>query len=272
MFGLGSGTEASTGDDDDEWGEDPDADVVGIINPSRLAQAMGMARQHSNAGASALGANTLPPAVADGSRPELSRDGCRILGSLKLKKAAGNFHIVPRAFSARGSTSFFRGMPVDDLLLYNASHVVHELTFGPAFRGQGSPLRGVVRAHEEGPAQFQYYVTVVPTVLSGSKSTMAAWIGSWIGLGNSEALGLRSAQYSATEFTAATDPTSVMMTPPGVVFRFDFSPVMVRRKERARSLAQLLTSVCAILGGVFAVSGMLDGAFHRASRFFKKAD
>lgn len=265
MLGFGGRTVGS-GDSDDEYGDDPDADVAGIVNPSRLAQAMNIARKHSSeqgSGSAGQGSN---------GRPELSRDGCRVQGGLRLKKAAGNFHVVPRPFSARGSTGFFRGMPVDELLLYNASHVVHDLAFGPAFRGQESPLRGVVRAHEEGPAQFQYYVTVVPTLVSGARASLAAWVGSWIGLGGSEALALRSAQYSATEFTAATDPTSVMMTPPGVIFRFDFSPVMVMRKERSRTIAQLLTSVCAILGGVFAVSGMLDGAIHRAGRLFKKAD
>ena len=52
--------------------------------------------------------------------------------------------------------------------------------------------------------------------------------------------------------------------------RYDFSPIMVRLIETRRSFLYFLTSVCAILGGVFALSGIIDTIFHRAAEATKK--
>jgi Endoplasmic reticulum vesicle transporter len=51
--------------------------------------------------------------------------------------------------------------------------------------------------------------------------------------------------------------------------RYDFSPIMVRLVETRQSFLYFLTSVCAILGGVFALSGIVDTVFHRAAEAAK---
>ncbi len=44
----------------------------------------------------------------------------------------------------------------------------------------------------------------------------------------------------------------------GVFFMYDLSPIMVKFTEKQRSFAHFLTSVCAIVGGVFTVAGIID--------------
>jgi hypothetical protein len=49
-----------------------------------------------------------------------------------------------------------------------------------------------------------------------------------------------------------------------VFFNYELSPIRVRIEERRRSLGHLLTNMCAIIGGVFTVMGMVAAVVHRA--------
>lgn len=56
----------------------------------------------------------------------------------------------------------------------------------------------------------------------------------------------------------------------GVFFMYDLSPMMVQLTESRRSLAHFLTGVCAIVGGVFTVAGMLDSMLYHSQKALKK--
>ena len=47
--------------------------------------------------------------------------------------------------------------------------------------------------------------------------------------------------------------------------------MQVRLKETRRTFLQFLTSVCAILGGVFALSGVVNNVMYRSSVLFAAA-
>lgn len=47
--------------------------------------------------------------------------------------------------------------------------------------------------------------------------------------------------------------------------RYDFSPIMVRMVETRDSFLTFLVSVCAILGGVFTLAGLLDQVAYRTT-------
>ena len=51
---------------------------------------------------------------------------------------------------------------------------------------------------------------------------------------------------------------------------YDLSPMLVQMTEHRRSLTHFLTGVCAIVGGVFTVAGMLDGMLYHSTRALKK--
>lgn len=56
----------------------------------------------------------------------------------------------------------------------------------------------------------------------------------------------------------------------GVFFFYDLSPIKVRFREERRSLMAFLTSACAIVGGVFTVSGIVDATIWAGQRAVRK--
>lgn len=73
-----------------------------------------------------------------------------------------------------------------------------------------------------------------------------------------------SQQFSVSDFMQKADPEAGTQIHPGVWFKVDFSAIMVRLVQTRRGFLQFLTSLCAILGGVFALSGIVDQIFYRA--------
>ncbi len=59
-------------------------------------------------------------------------------------------------------------------------------------------------------------------------------------------------------------------TLPGAFFFYDLSPIKVQIREQASSFLHFLTSVCAIVGGVFTVSGIVDGLVYGTERLIRK--
>jgi endoplasmic reticulum-Golgi intermediate compartment protein 3 len=53
------------------------------------------------------------------------------------------------------------------------------------------------------------------------------------------------------------------MPQPGLWVRYDFSPIMVRLVEARHGALSFAVSLCAILGGVFALSGIVDQLLYR---------
>ena len=60
---------------------------------------------------------------------------------------------------------------------------------------------------------------------------------------------------------------------PSAVFSYDISPMQVVVKEERMSFASFLTQICAIIGGVFTVTGLIDGfIFHGGNTLRKKME
>ena len=57
---------------------------------------------------------------------------------------------------------------------------------------------------------------------------------------------------------------------PGVFFSYELSPVMVKYSRKEKSLGHFLTGLCAIIGGVFTVAGILDKLIYNSSRLIEK--
>jgi len=53
---------------------------------------------------------------------------------------------------------------------------------------------------------------------------------------------------------------------PGVFLVYEFTPFMVQKIEKQEPLSHFLTSVCAIIGGVFTVAGMADAALYKSQQ------
>eukprot|EP01028_Stygiella_incarcerata_P008076 TRINITY_DN341_c0_g1_i2.p1 TRINITY_DN341_c0_g1~~TRINITY_DN341_c0_g1_i2.p1 ORF type:complete len:390 (+),score=75.64 TRINITY_DN341_c0_g1_i2:129-1298(+) len=176
-------------------------------------------------------------------QPQLN-EGCNLRGKLSVNKVGGNFHFtIGRAYQ---NPSFGRILP-EDLQEFNMTHVIHDLTFGVRYPGLVNPLDGVQRSIEEGVGQFQYFIKVVPTNYGDSLRMTE----------------INTNQFSVTEHVRRA-PKAVPEFSPGVFFIYDFSPIRVRITRQSRSFAQFLTSVCAIVGGVYTVAGLLDSFLYHS--------
>lgn len=100
-----------------------------------------------------------------------------------------------------------------------------------------------------GGGVFQYFLKVVPT-------TYATLGGSVIATN----------QYSVTEHFREPAGGAAAGQLPGLFFFYDLSPIKVKFAEERRSLASFLTSACAIVGGVFTVSGIVEGLLYSGRR------
>mmetsp|Transcript_21865 Transcript_21865/g.72429 ORF Transcript_21865/g.72429 Transcript_21865/m.72429 type:complete len:407 (-) Transcript_21865:1016-2236(-) len=175
-------------------------------------------------------------------------EGCNLFGFLEVNKVAGNVHLAPgKAFQSAQGQLVHEFKPFDSHG-YNISHVIHSLSFGVHYPGRQSPLDESTMILHNGSGVFQYYLKVVPTtyVFASGRN-------------------LTSCQYSVTEqFKSAHDPRNGFVLP-GVFFIYDISPIMVTFREERPAFSYFLTSLCAIVGGVFTVAGIVDSCIYSAS-------
>lgn len=178
-----------------------------------------------------------------------SGEGCRIAGSLLVNKVAGNFHVALGTSHSQGMRHVHHFM-ISDIPHYNSSHTINHLSFGIEYPGQKRPLDGVTKIlQNEGGGVFQYFIKIIPTVYYN-----------W-----------RGAQMHTNAFSVTDQFKPIakmrrgqMFVPqlPGVFFVYDLSQFMVEVRDSSPTFAQFLVNVCAIIGGVFTVTGIIDRVVH----------
>ncbi|KAJ6811829.1 endoplasmic reticulum-Golgi intermediate compartment protein 3-like [Iris pallida] len=99
---------------------------------------------------------------------------------------------------------------------------------------------------------YEYFLKVVPTVYTDIQ-------------GNT----IQSNQYSVTEHFRS-DAMGRIQSLPGVFFFYDLSPIKVTFTDKHVPFLHFLTNVCAIIGGLFTVSGILDSFIYHGQRAIKK--
>ena len=184
--------------------------------------------------------------------------GCQVAGTVDVRQVAGAMYFSLKKLlepAANGITI----LNLNALNTFNASHRINSLSFGPAFPGQSSQLAGSTAVVSLASAQWQYHIKIVPTM--------------YIPLGTDSAQGIESEEYSATQFLHSLgDGSTQNLMQPGVFFKYDFSPIMVWKQQTKKSFMQFITSLCAIVGGVFAVSGIVNAMLHKSVDAIRKLD
>ncbi|KAJ0975406.1 hypothetical protein J5N97_017371 [Dioscorea zingiberensis] len=179
-------------------------------------------------------------------------EGCNINGFLEVSKVAGNFHFSP------GKSFHQSNINAHELLAvqtgnYNISHKINKLSFGKEFPGILNPLDSAQWTQKTSSGIYQYFIKVVPTIyidIRGQK--------------------IHSNQFSVTEhFQDENDHSKALH---GVFFFYDFSPIKVIFTEENKSILHFLTHICAIVGGIFTISGIIDAFVYHGNRAIKKVD
>ncbi|CAL9013465.1 unnamed protein product [Prunus brigantina] len=166
-------------------------------------------------------------------------EGCQVFGVLDVQRVAGNFHI-----SVHGLNIFVAQMIFEGSKNVNVSHIIHDLSFGPKYPGIHNPLDGTERILHDTSGTFKYYIKVVPTEYRYISKEV-----------------LPTNQFSVTEYFSPMKQFD--RTWPAVYFLYDLSPITVTIKEERRSFLHFITRLCAVLGGTFALTGMLDRWMYR---------
>jgi hypothetical protein len=73
------------------------------------------------------------------------------------------------------------------------------------------------------------------------------------------------------EFSASSNQYNATRSEPAAMFTFDISPLVILVVKDNMPLYRFLTSLCAVVGGVFTVIGLVDsGIFHAMNSIKKK--
>uniref|UniRef100_K3W884 Endoplasmic reticulum vesicle transporter C-terminal domain-containing protein n=1 Tax=Globisporangium ultimum (strain ATCC 200006 / CBS 805.95 / DAOM BR144) TaxID=431595 RepID=K3W884_GLOUD len=168
------------------------------------------------------------------------KEGCRIKGSLLVSKVAGKIYFAPSKYFRNGYLSA-RDLVDATFKVFDTSHKIESLSFGESFPDMKNPLDKRYKIlNDDTRGSYQYFLKVVPTEYSFLSQ-----------------LRIVTNQFSATEHFHELTPTSEKGLPM-VSFSYSFSPIMFRIEEYRKGLLQFLTSVCAIVGGVFTIMGIMD--------------
>ncbi|XP_076918511.1 protein disulfide isomerase-like 5-4 [Bidens hawaiensis] len=187
-------------------------------------------------------------------RPAPHEAGCRIEGFVRVKKVPGNLVISAHS----GAHSF-------DSTLMNMSHVITDFSFGkkitprvmsdikrilPYIGASHAKLNGksyLTDPDDHANVTVEHYIQLVKTEVMRSTHQLIE-------------------DYEFTAHSSLTHALSV----PVVKFHYEPSPMQVLITENPKSFSHFITNLCAIIGGVFTVAGILDSILHNTMRLVKK--
>jgi hypothetical protein len=215
--------------------------------------------------------------------------GCTVSGKFAVPKVAGNFHIAlgKNLDAAKGHSSETNDQPryqfgLQQLTHYNTSHVINHLSFGKEYDGLVKPTSGsfydVHKVHasarytldgkgqilgpEVSTCRYEYYIKVVPTSFTRVDGQSTS-----------------SHSFSATQHKTEVQMQNMLMgifgmklPHPGVFFKYDFSPIMISYVEERNSFWSFLTSLSAIIGGLFTCMGLCTRCLYAGGDIIAKID
>lgn len=146
-----------------------------------------------------------------------------------------------------------------ELDTFNCSHRINELRFGDSYPGVHNPLDNVEKMIPINSKRFMYFLKVVPTEYHYVNTTV-----------------LHTNQFSYTEHEIAVNTHARTFWQPGVYFKYEIEPYVVRHREVPKRFLTFVTSLCALIGGAFVVGGFVSAALtalftETHSSLFKRA-
>lgn len=142
---------------------------------------------------------------------------------------------------------------MEDLANYNPSHIIEQLQFGPLIPNMNNTLEHISEMVDS-PSHMLYNVKIVPTLYKDLYGNRVS-----------------TYQYSYTHHyhKLAKDERNEVLKP-GIHFKYDFSPIRLEIEEYRYTIIEFITSVCAILGGLYTVFSIFDSFFYQSKEFIMK--
>uniref|UniRef100_UPI00398E8009 endoplasmic reticulum-Golgi intermediate compartment protein 2-like isoform X3 n=1 Tax=Pristiophorus japonicus TaxID=55135 RepID=UPI00398E8009 len=165
-------------------------------------------------------------------------NACRIHGSMKVNKVAGNFHILAGK-SYHLPFGHAHVLAAKNHEVYNFSHRIDHFSFGVPSPGLIHPLDGSEKITESNLCMFQYFLIVVPTEINTYKFS------------------INTHQYSVTEKEKKLQGMKKKHEIPGILLKYDISSLKILISEEGMPTSQFLIRLCGIIGGIFSAAGLL---------------
>uniref|UniRef100_A0A2K5QHS6 Endoplasmic reticulum-Golgi intermediate compartment protein n=1 Tax=Cebus imitator TaxID=2715852 RepID=A0A2K5QHS6_CEBIM len=177
---------------------------------------------------------------------EQKNEGCQVYGFLEVNKVSGEIKTQVSVCCCHQSFGWC-------CLQINMTHYIQHLSFGEDYPGIVNPLDHTNVTAPQASMMFQYFVKVVPTVYMKVDGEV-----------------LRTNQFSVTRHEKVANGLLGDQGLPGVFVLYELSPMMVKLTEKHRSFTHFLTGVCAIIGGMFTVAGLIDSLIYHSARAIQK--
>jgi hypothetical protein len=179
------------------------------------------------------------------------KEGCRVKGQILISRLPGEFHFsVGRSRDINGThvhdISLFRGHSFD------FSHKINSLSFGSYLDNDvlGHPLNGVMsELNSDENITFNYYLKLVPFLCKYRNKKITSGF-----------------HLSATRHQKKNLGESAL---PIIVFNYEFSAISLVQAQVRRPFSSFITGMCAIIGGIYTLSALLDSCMYSVERSIK---
>ena len=181
---------------------------------------------------------------------EMSNDeGCNLKGHFLVDAVPGTFYITSGYYG-----SIIQRLANERALKVNIQHKINQISFGEMNKNEiwsnfgrdisklSYGLSNIKKKNNQHIGVYQYYLKIVPTkflTYSGKE--------------------INNYQYTYTSF-GEYDINEM----PSMYFKYDLSPITVEYKQYKETFLNFFINICAILGGVFTVTGIVDAIIHKS--------
>ena len=179
----------------------------------------------------------------------INEEGCNLKGSFFVDAVPGSFYISSGYYG-----SIIQQLAEERVLKFNIQHRINQISFGEMNKNEiwsnfgrqisklSYGLTNIKKKNDKSIRIYQYYLKVVPTkflTYSGKE--------------------INNYQYTYSSF-GEFDSNEM----PSMYFRYDLSPITVEYKQYKETFLNFFINICAILGGVFTVTGIVDAIIHKS--------
>ncbi len=217
------------------------SNVKGTLEKTRLDKDGNIIKKNSEKMGEDKEHEVIQPNIEELKKSLNDKEGCRLKGSISVLRLPGNFHVSSHAFFNIIKEFRANGTNIN----FDITHTVNHIAFGEEkdiefikkeFNdGIITPLDNIKGEDTGDKKLFEYYLKIVPT----------------------EYYTLENNRYSVFQFTAIQNKVESNMIPT-IFFRYDISPILVKFSKKNADNFDGLINVCAIIGGMFTIAGILD--------------
>ena len=231
-----------------------------LINPD-FQDIIGNHQPNVDKGVEKIRVNKVPDKRANESNEEFlyrsikAKEGCRMKGSVTVGKVPGNIHFSSHSMS--GVLNYIAQKEHMQIYFLNLSHKVDYFTFDKKYNveqigdqfvaTETKSLSSLLSVDTNPRITYNYYINLVPT--------------RYVDLHKSQ---IKSNLFTLSKSQIYAEGQSA------VYFRYEISPMYVLHEMKKMTLWLFIVRICAVIGGVFTVSGILHGLFTEIHSWIRK--